>query len=356
MTVSPWRLVPLVFAALLTSSCGSGGSPYSQSVPVSIIVPSPAVVSRVVKAPCRLEASSEAVVSVLSPCRVLSIKVSEGDPVSTGETLAELSTDRGYEGAVNAAAASIAAARSAAEMADSDLSRTEALFAAGGVSLAEYQRAASLASSTEAALASAAAMYSGARSVGESASMTAPFDGMVSRVWGSEGSMVSGPLISISGEGALIAEVLIAENHLTDLQVGLPSFFSTGHYPGEVFPGELVSFSPDVDPVSGLVPIRVQLTDELSRLHSGMSGTLTVALETAQEALVLPMSSLTPLPGGGWEVALVEDGEVRVTPVVAGISGSGYVQVISGVSFGDSVIALGHHLVETGDRVRPVGM
>jgi len=355
MTASPRFLVPLVLWVLVSLSCGSGSSPSGQAIPVSIIVPSPAVISSVVNAPCRLEASSEAVVSVLSPCRVLSIEVSEGDSVAMGETLARLSTDRGYEGAVSAAAAGIVAARSAAELADSDLRRTEALFAVGGVSLAEYQQAVSVASGTGAALASATAIYSGARSAGENASMVAPFDGIISRVWESQGSLVSGPLISIAGEGTLIAEALVAESHLVQLHTGLPAFFSTGHYPGEVFAGELVSFSPDVDPLSGLVPVRVQLTDDTGSLRSGMTGTLTVALETAQDALVLPISTLIPLSGGGWEAALVEDGLVRVTAVTTGISGSGYVEITSGISFGDSVVALGHHLVETGDRVRPVG-
>jgi multidrug efflux pump subunit AcrA (membrane-fusion protein) len=130
--------------------------------------------------------------------------------------------------------------------------------------------------------------------------------------------------------------------------------FTTSHYPDVLFSGKVSSFSTSVDPVSGLVPVRVQFPDDSGSLRSGMTGTATLARETSEDAVVLPVRTLLRGDGGEWMAVLLEDGEARIVTVEAGIMSGSVLEIISGVEPGDSVIDMGHHLVEEGSAVRVV--
>jgi RND family efflux transporter MFP subunit len=347
-------LILLAVPAILVISCGGDDLQTEEPVPVTVIVPLPQVITATVVVPCRLEASSEAVVTPLNPGRIVDVFVTEGDTVETGDILVELSTDQQYSGAVAASAARLEAARAVAGNRRADLQRAERLRADGAVSETEYEMAVSSSASAEASVREAWAGYESARSMSESGRIQAPFGGVVTRVWAREGFISSGPLVSITDSGVLTAELLVAERHLPFLSEGLPVVFTTSHYPDVLFSGKVSSFSTSVDPVSGLVPVRVQFPDDSGSLRSGMTGTATLARETSEDAVVLPVRTLLRGDGGEWMAVLLEDGEARIVTVEAGIMSGSVLEIISGVEPGDSVIDMGHHLVEEGSAVRVV--
>ena len=324
-------------------------------VPVTVVVAAPDVISRTVQAPCRLEAGFEAVLTVPVPSRIEDVMVSEGDTVRQGDTLVRLASDDSYEAALGSAAAMVTAARSAYGYAGDNLSRASDLFEAGALSPSDYDAAVAAAEAARAALEGATAGYEAARAAGGSGIVSAPFDGRVTRVMARPGNTAAGPLLAVAGDGVLRAELLVAERHLPWVREGLPASFTSAHFPGEVFQGEVVSASASVDPLSGLVPLTVQLPDTSGRLVPGLSGMVTVALETSEDALVLPGRALIATDGGGWNAALVRGGTVTVVPVETGIRQGNSWEVISGVEFGDSVVVLGNHLVSDGTRVEAVG-
>jgi len=344
----------MALCLLLPASCGreevSGDGP----VPVTVIVPEPSVITSTVVLPCRLEASSEAVVTPLNPGRIVEVYVNEGDTVEAGDLLVELSSDQQYSGAVAASAARLEAARAMAENRAADLRRAERLRADGAVSDAEYEMAVAARASADASVRQAWAWYENARSMSESGRITAPFGGTVARVWAGEGDVSSGPLVSITDSGTMTSEVLVAERHLALLSEGLPVVFSTSHYSGVLFSGEVTSYSSSVDPVSGLVSVRVQLPDTSGMLRSGMTGTATLALETSEDTVVLPMGSLLRGDDGSWMAVLKERGEASAVVLETGLMSGSHIEVTEGVQPGDSVIDMGHHLVTDGMPVSVV--
>jgi RND family efflux transporter MFP subunit len=210
------RFLPVGAAVLiiLFAACGPAGKRETPPLPVTVMVATPDVISRIVMAPCRIEAEQEAIVTVSSPVRIEEVMVVEGDSVLQDDVLVRLATDDMYSSSVNSAASMIGAALSTAEYSESNLARAENLFLSGALSPSEYEAVVTAAESARAALSSARAGYQQATAVGSSGQVTAPFDGRVTRVWAKIGNRASGPIIAIAGDGVLKAELLLSERHL----------------------------------------------------------------------------------------------------------------------------------------------
>lgn len=348
-----WALILTVIPLLL--SCGDNREDDDGRVPVTVTVPGRQVITSTIVAPCRLESGMEALVSPLNPGRILRVSVSQGDTVMEGDLLVELSTDQQYSGALAASAATIEAARAMEDNARSDMQRAERLMADGAISRTEYDMAVASLAASRANVSRANADYQSARSMEESGRVLSPFDGVVSRVWAREGLLSSGPLVSIINPGVMTAEVLVSECHMDRLSQGLPALFSTEHFPGELFLGEVSSVSSSVDPVSGLVSVKVQMDEDSLGLRSGMTGTMTIGLETSQDAVVLPLRVIERTSPDSWSAYVVKDGAAVRVPLQTGIVAGTSVEVTSGIQPDDSVIVMGHHLVSDGSPVKVVG-
>ncbi len=348
------NVVRILFILMLLISCGKPEEMAEKFIPVTVMVAEPQVISSTVIAACRLESSSEAVITAMNPGRILDVVVSEGDEVQEGDILVELSTDQQYSSAVFASSAQLTAARTALSNAGADLQRAVRLRTDGAISESEYEMALAASAASEANVRQALAGYENARSMEESGKILAPFNGTVTRVWAKDGYMSSGPLVSIADGGVMKSELLIADRHFQYLAEGLPVIFSTSHYPGELFRGEVISFSSSVDPVSGLVSVMAQYHDDSDRLRSGMTGNATIGLETSENTVVLPLRVLLHEDESVWEVALVQNNEAQIVPIEIGIVNGTDFEIIRGVEPGDSVICLGHHLVDDGSPVKVV--
>jgi RND family efflux transporter MFP subunit len=343
-------------AVLVVAACGPGGEPQAEEgpAPVTIRVVGPEQITEEVFAGTRLEGDEEAMIYPAMGGRVQEVLVSEGDSVSAGQHLVRLATDRQVTAGVATAQAAIAAARANLDNARKNYDRLSSLLEAGAVSQQQLDGAETAVESAEAQLQQAYAGNQQALSTRANAYIDAPFDGRIGRIWVSEGSMAGGgPILSIANSSALTAKVLLPERYLPQLQENLPAYVSITAYDGRNYPGVVSSAARSVDPVSGLVPVRIALDNSGGELLPGMTGRAAVAVETADSALVVPEIALRRT-GQGFELVVVEDGVARIVPVETGISNRGRVQVTSGLESGDSVVTEGQFRVSDGDRVEVV--
>jgi len=347
----------LLSASILTlavTSCGAGGKKVPEPVPVMVEVVSLQTISRTVYAPCRLEAGSEAVVSVSVPSVVEEVLVQTGDTVYAGQRLLMLRTDDMRRASVTSAAAMVEAARASSEYAGSNLDRAEELFNEGAMSLQQYQTRETEARAAEAAYTQALAGYTAAVTSAGTGCVTAPFSGTVGRILATQGNPASGPLLSIFAGNVYKAELLVAPRHIPWLTEGIPAVFMTDHFPGEFFNGYVTSVSPSADPVSGLVSVSVQFSDTSGILVPGLSGLTMLSLETRDSVMVLGENALTPVGDCCWETASIQGGEAHMVQVTTGLRNGNRHEITSGLAPGDSVITLGHTIVSEGDKVRVV--
>lgn len=333
-------------------SCGSPDQGHERVLPVTIEVARAGGFTRKAMAAGWIESADEVIVEADLPGRVTAVHVAEGDTVQQGDLLVSTTADGVFSSGISASLAAVSASEALDDYYRGNLERVGSLLGSGAATAHDYDIALSEAGTAASTLASARAAHAASRDAGSRGSLSAPFQGTVTRVMAGVGNPASGPMVALSGLGAYQCRVRLSQNTLPWLEPGLPAFFTTRHHPGVLFGGTVSSAASTVDPMSGLVPVTVQFPDSSGLLLPGMSGTVTIALETISEGVVLPGNAFITDPDGSNRVFLIRDGRaVVVSPVTGPESGFDRL-VLSGVVPGDTVVLLGNTLLSDGDSVR----
>lgn len=350
------RLLSLLQPFLLLSaiSCGAPDAPPSRVVPVTVEVAGAGGFTRTVMAPGWLESADEVLVEVSGPGRITAVHVVEGDTVSAGDMLVSMTTDGFRTAGLSASLAAVSASGALDQYYRGNLERVGSLLETGAASLSDYEEALAQALTAAATLSSARAAHAGALDGYSRGTLSAPFSGTVTRVLAREGNPAAGPMVALSGLGAFKCRVHLSQNSLPWIEPGLPAFFVTTHHPGMLFHGTVSAAGSSVDPMTGLVPVTVEIPDSSGLLLPGMSGTVTIGLETFPEGVALPRNAFITDPDGSERVMLVRSGRAVAVEPVTGCENGFDRLVVSGVVSGDSVVLLGNRLVAQGDSVRVV--
>lgn len=344
--------LPLIIVFLAFSlSCKKEAESVELAIPVSIITVSHQSISREIIATCRLEGIDEAIIYPALGGKIEAVLVSEGDSVKAGDHLVTLTSDIQVTAGVTMSQAGISAAEANADNATLNLDRMYELFHAGAVSQQAVDAAEVADEAAKAQLQQAYASAEQAYSTVESNIITAPFNGRIVRIWARAGNMAGGgPLLSISNNSTVVAKALFPESELGNIIPDCPAYFSASAYDGRSFPGVVTSAARAVDPISGLVPAEIQFVG-IDSLSSGMTGRVTVAVETHTNVLAVPEIAIRRT-GSSYELALYKDGVAEIVTVETGITNKGNVEITSGLQPGDNVIVQGQNRVADGDALR----
>lgn len=333
--------------------------------------------------------------------RIVELRVKEGDQVTAGQVLARLdpvqarSQAEAAQAQVNAlgaerdaarqqlaaARADVAAAAARAAEAQANRQRIEQLFAErlvsaadrdAGVAAAEaaeaqvqaaeaaQARADDAVRSAERRIAQARAQATGASDLLDKTEITAPIDGLVSRLQVREGEMVvigiqnqpGTTLMTISDLSTVNAEIKVAEADVLRLALGQTAEVTLEALPGRRFQGRVIEIGTSALPTTGAgtsataaarefrVVVRLESTDV--GLRPGLTCDAEVLTDVRKDALVVPLQSvvLRPDAAGGADrtgVFVVQDGRARFTPVTTGIIGGLDIEV-EGAAEGATIV------------------
>jgi HlyD family secretion protein len=350
------------------------------------------VASGKVLAPARIQ------LAALGLSQVARVLVEEGDHVAAGQILLQLDDAEARanlaqaRGAVALAAArveqvAVVAASVAGEalrqaelrldQAETKLRRTEQIAAAGSASGAELDdarksrdlaasqlssaraqaKAAAVAGADQRAATAALDQARGAERVAETrlaqARIVAPADGVVISRQVEPGDVVQAgkALLVVARDGDTRLTVQPDEKNLALLRVGQPATASADAFPDRTFPAVVDWIAPAVDPARGTVEVKLRVPGPPSFLRPDM--TVSVNVETGREdgALVVPADVVRDA-GGEPYVLVLRDGRVARQPVKLGMRGVGLVQVVSGLSAGEPVLAPSAPPLQPGARAR----
>ena len=120
------------------------------------------------------------------------------------------------------------------------------------------------------------------------------------------------------------------------------------------FEGRVERINPIVDPQSGTIEVRVEVSDPDRRLLPGMFATVKIVTEKRVGALTVPKQSLL-LESGGSELFIVDEGRAKLVRVEKGIEGGERVEIVSGLAPGAEVVVAGQESLREGVEVRIVG-
>ncbi len=332
-----------------------------------------------------LEARAAADLVVRSSGPVVSLAADVGDRVRKGQVLARIEPaeerQRVAQAQANleAAEATLAQRRSAAEIAAATARRTAALFDEALVSSqqqdaaqAELAGAAAQVQLAQAQVAQARAALSAAGVELDQTLVVAPFDGVVGRRYLDVGAFAAqnSPVFQVADLSRIKTRVDLPERQAARVEVGQAATVTVPSLPGERFPARVARMSDVFDPQSNTTEAQVVVDDPDGRLKPGMFAQVTIALDRSDEALLVPAEAVVEDDGRSWVFVVEEKGAAggaaagapvpavaRKRPVtVLGRSteagGGGRRLAVSGqLAAGDRVITLGHEALEDGAAI-----
>ncbi len=324
--------------------------------------------------------------------RLVGLTVKEGDRVKAGQVLAQIdrvqaasaaaaanaslsaleADARGAQNQARAAEADLASARARALESQKALGRAKDLRAAGLIPQSELDTATANADATEAQVASATAALARVEQARESAErrvlqgraeqtrardllekteITAPIDGVVTRLDVEEGEMVvvgvqnqpGSILMTVSDLSAINAEVKVAEADVLRLKTDNPATVSLEAAGGRTFPGRVVEIGASALPQVGTQAaarefrVKVRLSGDTSALRPGLTCDAEILVAEKTNVLTVPLQAVVQR-GDATGVFVVQNDVATFTPVTSGIIGGLSIEV-DGLAEGATIVS-----------------
>ncbi len=263
----------------------------------------------------------EAQVAAKVTGRVLEIKAVPGMRVGSGEVLAILDA-----GELDAA---LTRAEAALVQADRDLARYRSLRASGAVAESEIEQA-------ESRQRMATATVREARIMAENASVTAPFDGTVTRKFLEPGDLATPgrALFAMEDASLLRLEINVAESQAGGISIG-DAFRVTVAGAEADIEGTVSEVAPSADVGSRTFSVKLDLP-ERAALRAGQFGRAYLP-RGERTALMVPGSAL--ISRGQMDYVFVaEDGLARLRIVRTGEVVDGSVEILAGLDGGETIV------------------
>ena len=278
---------------------------------------------------------------------VSEIKFENGGVAKKGDVIMKL--DASQEEAL------LRSAEAEAELARTDLERTQGLAAQKVVSKSELDAA-------ESKFRRLTAIVDQMRSNIRKKTLVAPFDGHVGIRQVNVGQMINPgqQVVALTSLDPVYVDFALPQQHLAQLSQGLEVRVTTDALPGRVFPGKLTAVNSMVDTVTRNVSVQATLENADHVLRPGMFAKAEVVLPEKSSALVIPGSAVSYAPFGdsvfviekkkdektGKETQVIRQQFVRI-----GESRGDFVSVTEGLKAGETVVSTGVFKLRNGMAV-----
>jgi RND family efflux transporter MFP subunit len=338
-------LVGLLAAGAAVAVLGGCGAPHDPSKKNLSLPPVSATTALVERAtlPDRVTlygtvtADRTAAVSSRVMANVVAVPARVGQSVAAGDVLVEIDpqTAKGQEAQAKGA---LAQARAALSLAERNYERYKALAASGSASPLELDMTRMQYEQAKGAVQQGEGAVEAASSVARESRVTAPFAGRVAARLVEAGDLAAPgrPLVTIeSATGRrLVVQVPAGTVAASGLKAGKKLTVRIDGAASDLT-GTVVEMSPGADPASHTYTATLELSG--SPVATGLTGRATI--ESAVRSSVLVPESAVLASGGVTLVALKDDaGKARTRVVTTGATQDGKVEILSGLSGGETVL------------------
>jgi len=186
--------------------------------------------------------------------------------------------------------------------------------------------------------------------------LRAPFDGVLGIRQVSQGTIVSpgDPIVRMQTLAPIYVDFTVPERHRSELTAGQALEVTVAAWPDQVFTGELLVVSPDVDIRSRTLKLRGQLENAERLLQPGMFATVHLILSGEQPVLILPRTAISFFAYGESVFIIEESGDklvVQRQPIKVGRTRGEQVEILSGLAANQRVVHTGHLKLRDGQSV-----
>jgi len=223
-----------------------------------------------------------------------------------------------------------------------ELARQQFLFQQGAISAQAYDQAQFLHESARSNLREAEAAWQEAAANLEYVRLHAPADGFVKRIYRYPGDVtVPGqPVLSLLATQDLKIRVRVLEKDLSHLRVGTKALV-TFESERTSFVSSVERIDPFLDPKARTAAVDIALPPELeSAIVPGASCRVAFVLAEKENVLRVPKRAVLESDGTRYVYVVLEGKAVR-RPVVTGVAGEEFVEVVDGLGEGEKVVLTG---------------
>ncbi len=347
MTTPPRQMALLLTVAVLATACGKKDkadpaattTPAAQAIgPENISVARTDTLKSGPAISGSLVADREARIRAEVAGAVLQVYVDAGQRVSEGTTLGRID-DAVLRDAAMSARSGVAQATLAAEQAERELKRAQSLSAAGAIADRDVESAQRANLAAQAQLADAKARVASAEKNLRSATVRAPFSGVVSEKSVSPGDIVApgAALFTVIDPRSLRVEASVPATALGDVRVGAPVMFTVNGANRELI-GRITRVSPMVNAQTKQVGIQATVPNGANSLVAGLFVEGRVASQ--KRVGVLVPEQAVDQTGIVANVMRVKNGKVEKVEVQVGLrdDAAELLEITSGLAGGDTVL------------------
>ena len=144
-------------------------------------------------------------------------------------------------------------------------------------------------------------------------------------------------LMTLSPDGPTQLVADLDEKNLALLAVGQAALASADAYPDQRFNAKLTTINPAVNPSTGTVQIKLDVSEPPAPLKQDMTVSIDIVVARRPQALLIPLSALRTVDATSWVLRL-QGRYARRQPVQIGLRTNGWAEVLAGLSEGDVLL------------------
>jgi membrane fusion protein (multidrug efflux system) len=271
--------------------------------------------------------------------KVISVLAKEGDYVNVGQTLVIVRSD-----VINVNAQT---AKAMFDNAKSDYDRYENAYKTGGVTKQQLDQAKLVLTNAGNSLKQANI------NVGDT-KLKAPIKGFINKKYIEPGSILTGmpatPLFDIVNVSKLKLKVTVNESQVASLQLGSGVNVTSSVFPDKTFAGKITFIAAKADQTLNF-PVEIEIANNANNsVKAGMYGTANFASKQKQQLKVIPRNAFVGSVSSN-EVFVVENGIAKLKKITSGRILGDLVEIVDGLSDGDTVIVTGQINLQDGNAV-----
>ncbi len=289
--------------------------------------------------------------------RIRTLVVKEGDIVKGGDVLATVNADI-HSSAVNQAQAAMEAAIANRDAVHDNLERTRQLAAAGSASRSQLQTLEAQARAAEAQVRQATAGLGQASAQRSRTVIRAPISGVVSQINLREGDLAApgAPIMTIVRDHRLKAVFRAPERDFLRITEGMNVKVRLLANDATSVDAKVSLRGPVVDRMTRTGLVEVHIDNAEHRLMAGAAVRGTIELSRRPDVVLVPAEAIM-LSGEtertGRATAFLTDGKVaKRRDVKVGVRQDGAIEIVEGLSRGDSLIVQGAHFLRDENPIR----
>lgn len=191
--------------------------------------------------------------------------------------------------------------------------------------------------------------------------IVSPLNGVITQRYASDGAMIQA---GTSSSTQAMPVVRVAQDDTLRLMLPVPEAYVAAIHDGQAvsvmvpakgqtFPGKVTRFANRVQVATRTMTAEVDIKNANLKLIPGMYAQVNLTLASANHAVSVPIEAIENTEDGHRIFVVDEAGVIQVRQVKTGIQSPRYVQVLSGLRAGETVIVGRHTDYRQGEKVRP---